>query len=72
MSREFVLSIEIWKIQRTRQNILEASQLTSVEFIRDRRSLYVVFKNCLEIHTMRDLTEKHHFLAPVSVTPVIS
>lgn len=35
MGREFVLNIEMWKIQGTRQKILEGSAAHSAEFIRD-------------------------------------
>lgn len=46
MGREFVLNIEMWKIQETRQNIWEGSAARSVGFIRDVMELVnTVFKN---------------------------
>lgn len=35
MGREFVLNIEMWKIQHTPQNILEGCAAHGAEFIRD-------------------------------------
>lgn len=62
MGREFVLNIAMWKIQQTRQSILEGSAAYSSRVLLEMRyNWWIEFSKLAKEYNVRDLAGKYHF-----------